>query len=145
MFIYTMIKAAYENNLIEEDMDVRAKLDTETPLKYKREDRRDPDYIWNRGYADRVSEGNLSETNFVVISQSVKGNSAYRTEFDYFLSYCRLAMYYGRDYVENKYNKYPLVLEVYNDIVAYMLDKYGIDLEGIYYGPDNSDNPDNEQ
>lgn len=137
MFIYTMIKTAYENNLIEEDMDVRAKLDTETPLKYNRTDRRDPNFTWNRGYADRVSESNLTETNYVVISQIVKGNSAYKTEFDYFLSYCRLAMYYGRAYVENKYKNYPLVLEVYNDIVAYMLEKYGIDLEGIYDGPDN--------
>lgn len=135
-FIYTIIKAAYVNNLIEEDMDVRAKLDTKTPLKYKREDRGKPDYKWTRGYADRVSEGNFSEVEYVVISNSVKGNSAYDVEFDYFLSYCRLAMYYGREYVENKYKKYPLVLEVYNDIVAYMMDKYGIDLEGIYYGPD---------
>lgn len=135
MFIYTMIKSAYEKNLIEEDLEVRAKLDTSTRLE--RYDETDPDFIWTRGYADRVSESNFTETNYLMITQIVKGNSAYDTQYDYFLSYCRLAMYYGREYVEEKYADYPLVLEVYNDIVTYMMDKYGIDLEGIYFGPDS--------
>ena len=51
------------------------------------------------------------------------------------MSGCRMAMFYGRDYIEKKYEEYPLVIDIYNDIVTLMQDRYGIDLEGIYQGP----------
>lgn len=134
-FIYTMIQAAYEAGVIEENMEIRSKLDTTTALLCGRTNRFSPNYTRTRGYADNVSDRDFSENDYLFISMIINGNSAYRVEYDYFMNYCRLAMYYGREYVENKYASYPLVLEIYNDVVEYMLSKYGVDLESIYEGP----------
>ena len=44
-------------------------------------------------------------------------------------------MFFSRAEMQKKYAAYPLTLEIYDDIVAYMKNVYGIDLEGICAGP----------
>ena len=50
----------------------------------------------------------------------------------------RIYMFMSRVEIEEMYVHYPVLLEIYNDVIEYMLDTYQIDLEGIYKGPDNN-------
>ena len=138
-FLYIIIKDLYENGLIKEPLDIRSKITwyksdgTYLPLEA---DPRSSNYPYKRGLPDRVVEKDFKEYLPQFITQWMREFTAYSIENDWFLNYCRTAMYYGKDYVEKKYARYPLVLEIYNDIVKLMQEQYGIDLEGIYQGPE---------
>lgn len=141
-FIYIILKTCYVNGTIEEDLSLRNKItwkNADGTYRPFDKDRRSADYPWKRGIPDRVVETDFTEVTPLYITEWMKEFTAYSVKNDWFLNYCRLAMYYGRDYVETKYANYPLVLELYNDIVELMLVKYGIDLEGVYAGPNTQE------
>lgn len=137
-FLYVIIKACYLDGIIEEPLDIRNKItwyNTDGTYKALESDPRSPNYSWERGFPDRVVEKDFKEYFNHYITQWMREFNAYSVEYDWFLNYCRMAMFYGRDYIEKKYEEYPLVIDIYNDIVTLMQDRYGIDLEGIYQGP----------
>lgn len=137
-FIYVILKSCYVNGSIKEDLTLRNKItwkNADGSYRPFDKDRRSADYPWKRGVPDRVVETDFSEVTPLYITEWMKEFTAYSVKNDWFLNYMRLAMFYGRSYVEKKYANYPLVLELYNDIVNLMLTEYGIDLEGVYAGP----------
>ena len=141
-FIYVILKSCYINGTIEEDLTLRNKITwTNADGTYRAfdKDRRSADYPYKRGIPDRIVETTFQEMFPLYITEWMKDFTAYSVKNDWFLNYCRMAMYCGRDYIETKYANYPLVLELYNDIVELMLTKYGIDLEGVYAGPQKQD------
>lgn len=137
-FIYLILKTCYINGEIAEPMELRNRItwkNADGTYRAFDKDRRSADYPYKRGIPDRIVESDFSEVFPLYITQWMKEFTAYSVANDWFLNYCRLAMFYGREYVQKKYANYPLVLELYNDIVELMLVKYGIDLEGVYAGP----------
>lgn len=137
-FIYLILKTCYVNGEITEPLELRNKItwkNADGTYRAFDKDRRSADYPYKRGIPDRIVESDFSEVFPLYITQWMKEFTAYSVANDWFLNYCRLAMFYGREYVEKKYANYPLVLELYNDIVELMLVKYGIDLEGVFAGP----------
>lgn len=133
-----MIKKAFEDGLIKEPTAIREKLDTKTAYKNTTGD---PNHFLNRGipyflyenFIGSASGRQPAEDKTVSFYVSEVTNPA-STKF-YFLLYVRTAMFFSRAEMQQKYAKYPLTLEVYDDIVAYMKNIYGIDLEGICAGP----------
>ncbi|MCX4368505.1 MAG: hypothetical protein OSJ41_03215 [Duncaniella sp.] len=134
-FIYQMILPQYESGKIVESQAIHNKLDFETSFST---DVNDPNYRLNRGFPHRVTDKFQFSTVTYYASQIHPSNSAYRVDYDYFLTWIRIGMFMPRAEIEEMYADYPLVLEIYNDVIDYMLDTYGIDLEGICKGPDNN-------
>lgn len=105
-------------------------LDLTTELNTKNES--DENYYLKRGYIDVVGEafGEPSVPNSTVASNP--GNTyGPNNGLLLFQLYIRLAMYYDKETIQEKYGQYPLVMERYNWTVNYMKDTYKIDLQAI--------------
>lgn len=137
-FLYQMIKKAYQDGIIKESTAIREKLDLKTSYS---KTVGDPNHYLNRGIPYFLYENFIGRTfppcpaedktaTFYVAN--VANSTA--TQF-YFLLHIRTAMFFTRDEMQQKYAEYPLILEIYDDIVKYMMNVYGIDLEGICAGP----------
>ncbi|MEZ3559660.1 MAG: hypothetical protein K1V86_09415 [Duncaniella sp.] len=134
-FIYQMILPQYKSGKIVESQTIHDKLDFETSFST---DVDDPDYRLNRGFPHRVTNKFQLSTGTYYASQIHPSNPAYHVDYDYFLTWIRICMFMSRAEIEEMYADYPLIREIYNDVIEYMLDTYQIDLEGIYKGPDNN-------
>ena len=137
-FLYQMIKKAFEDGLIKEPTAIREKLDLKTAYKNTTGD---PNHFLNRGIPYFLYENFIGSASGRQPAED-KTVSFYVTEVSnptatkfYFLLYVRTAMFFSRAEMQKKYATYPLTLEIYDDIVAYMKNVYGIDLEGICAGP----------
>ena len=137
-FLYQMIKKAFEDGLIKEPTAIREKLDLKTAYKNTTGD---PNHFLNRGIPYFLYENFIGSASGRQPAED-KTVSFYVTEVSnptatkfYFLLYVRTAMFFSRAEMQKKYAAYPLTLEIYDDIVAYMKNVYGIDLEGICAGP----------
>lgn len=134
IFIYQMILKQYLNGTIVESPAIHSKLDFKTsfsPYEY------DKNYRLRRGFPHRVTEKFQFSTSLYYVEQVHPDNEGYRVDYDYFLTWIRVCMFTPRAEMEEMYaEKYPLTFEIYNDVLDYMLDTYGIDLEGICNGPD---------
>lgn len=137
-FLYQMIKKAYNDGIIKESTAIREKLDLKTAYD---KTVGNPNHFLNRGIPYFLYE-NFTGMTFPVRPAEDKTTTFYVTQVAnptttqfYFLLHIRTAMFFTRAEMQQKYAQYPLLLEIYDDIVAYMKNVYGIDLEGICAGP----------
>lgn len=125
-----ILNAINKGTLVEPDgfssgLDYTTKLDVKDPSK--------SDYFLNRGFIKLVntlftSEGNPNTDPLKygsTDSDDPKGAAAL------FPAYIRLAMYKNEDAVKEQYKEYQPIMDKYDQVVKYMLEEYGVDLQAL--------------
>lgn len=137
-FIYLTIKEAYNEGTIVDCPEALSLLDFETPYLNKEDEQKEgaldnPNHRLNRGYPYYLADDFREYTNYMVGVSYMRNDPNY----GYFLNYIRTALFYSREELMKKYEKHPLIIEVYDAIVKYMKETYGIDIAGINEGPES--------
>lgn len=138
-FLYQMIKKNWEAGLIKEPESIRDKLDFATPFEYtegspnNRATRGFPNFIYDNflGSVNPYAPAEDPSVNYAVSETKNPGTNKY-----YFLLYLRTAMFFSHDELMAKYSSAPKIIELYDELVEYMKNSYGIDLARICNGPE---------
>ena len=102
-------------------------IDVTTAIKTAENEKENENYYLKRGFVDVVGPTFTATTTLPKLSDY---NSPSKVK-NLFQHYIRLAMHYDKETIEEKYGKYPLVMERYNWTVDYMKETYDIDLQAI--------------
>lgn len=148
-FLYAIIKAAKESGSIVVPAEWMENIDFETKfVKDLTANMENENHRLKRGfiyycYAPEELPANKANFAFTYYKDNYDGpqywaeNSTTSTHKDFFLNYVRMAMFYTKDQFYAKYPKetYPVISKQYEDLLLYMKNTYGIDLESIAVGP----------
>ncbi len=131
--IYQIIANMVENGMIVEPANLRDGVDLITGLSTRKTN---VNYRFNRGIPNSVKPnfgagtrtGAAEETGDYAGVNSMISTYSGENNHEYFLNYIRNAMWFSKEEFTTKYAAFPLIMEKYNLVVAYMLENYGLDL-----------------
>ena len=148
-FLYAIIKAAKESGKIVVPTEWLENLDFETDfVKDISSNLENENHRLKRGFIYNVypPENQLAANKgltFTWYKDSYNApkywteNSTASNPQDYFLNFIRMVLGYPREEFYKKYpqEQYPLISKQYEELLVYMMNTYGIDLEKIAEGP----------
>ena len=144
VFLYLMIEAAMQKNIIKEPLNFRdnmnytKKIYTDMDIEDGKASIENPDYYMNRGFIMQIDRTFTDEHTPYTIedytNETVEEETYPHRDF---LFYVRASMFYTKAEFQAKYPPtiYPFINERYNMVIDHMKNIYSIDLEGIAKGP----------